>query len=238
MHVDSPLVSCVVPVFNGERFLSEALDSIMVQSYQPLEVVVVDDGSTDSTPQILASYEARIRRFWQSREGPGAARNRGVLWSRGQIIAFLDADDLWHPEKLERQMARFERQPELDVCLSYVQNFWMPELKNEAERYRGQRISQPLPGYSPVAMLARRQVFDAVGLFNPGLRHVHDTEWFLRAREYGAVIEMLPDVLVYRRFHRANRSRLLASASRDEYLHLVKASLDRARSRGHSDTAS
>lgn len=238
MHVDLPLVSCVVPVFNGERFLSEALDSIIVQSYQPLEVVVVDDGSTDGTPQVLASYEARIRRLWQPRQGPGAARTRGILSARGQLIAFLDADDLWHPEKLERQMAQFGRRPRLDLCLSYVQNFWMPELQDEAERYRGHRVSQPLPGYSPVAMLARRQVFDAVGFFSPRLRHVHDTEWFLRAREYGAVIEMLPDVLVYRRFHKANRSRLLATASRDEYLDLVKASLDWARSRGHSDKAS
>lgn len=229
------LVSCIVPVFNGERFVVEALESILEQTYKPVEVIVVDDGSTDATPLILAEYEGRVRYVRQSRLGPGAARNRGIKSAQGDFLAFLDADDLWHPEKLSRQIARFETRPGLQLCLTHVQNFWAPELEHEAEHFRDHRIAKPLPGFSTVTMLARRGIFKHLGHFSTSLQHIHDTEWFVRAMEQGAAIEMLPDVLVYRRLHRENRSRLLASNSRQEYLELVRAHLDRSRRKGHED---
>src|SRR5688572_13312922 len=100
-----PLISCVVPVFNGERYLSETLESIFAQSYRPLEVIVADDGSTDRTPDTVAGYGDRIRYLKQENAGASAARNLGLEAARGEFIAFLDADDLWHAEKLQRQMA-------------------------------------------------------------------------------------------------------------------------------------
>ncbi len=233
MPMNSPLVSCVVPVFNGERYLREALDSILAQTYRPLEIIVADDGSTDETPKIVAAFGNRLRYLRQGNQGPAAARNLGIRAATGEFIAFLDADDLWHAEKLERQMARFQVRPELDYCVTYTQNFWVLELRLEAERYRRNRVAQPLPGYVTQTLFARRAVFDSVGLFNTALAHGDSTEWFLRAAEHGAVMELLPQVLTRRRLHSENRSRLRASDSREEFLRIVKSSLDRRRRSDH-----
>jgi glycosyltransferase involved in cell wall biosynthesis len=224
-----PLVSCVVPVFNGELYLRDALDSALQQTYRPLEVIVVDDGSTDATPDVLAAYANRVCCVRQANAGPAAARNCGVQAARGEFIAFLDADDLWHPEKLMRQMARFEARSDLDLCLTYAQNFWIPELRDEEARFRGHRITRPLPAYVPSTLLARCHFLDTVGPFDAALRFGHSTEWFLRAAVRDAVIEVLPEVLYYRRLHHSNRSRQLSAASRDEHFDIVKAHLDRRR---------
>jgi glycosyltransferase involved in cell wall biosynthesis len=224
-----PLISGIVPAYNGERYLQETLDSMLAQTYQALEVIVVDDGSTDGTAKVVAGYGDKVRYLRQENSGPAIARNRGIDAARGEFIAFLDADDLWHPEKLMRQMARFEARQELELSITYVQNFWIAGLSAEAERYRDHPLSRPVPGYLTQALLARRSVFETVGKFDPDLKHAEKTDWFLRAAEKGAVLEILPDILVYRRLHETNASRTLGSASRDEYVRLLKASLDRRR---------
>jgi glycosyltransferase involved in cell wall biosynthesis len=224
-----PLISCIVPVYNGERYLREALDSILAQTYRPLEIILADDGSTDETAALAANYGDQVRYVFQPNAGTAAACNLGLKAAQGDFVAFLAADDLWHPEKLSRQISRFQTRPNLDLCVTYVKNFWIPELKEEAERFRNHRISQPLPGYVPQALLARRALFETVGSFNVALRHADATDWLLRAVDQGAVIELLPDVLVYRRIHQTNLSRRMASASREEYVQLVKATLDRRR---------
>jgi glycosyltransferase involved in cell wall biosynthesis len=229
VYMNSPLITCIIPVFNGERYLRETLDSVFAQTYRPLDVVLVDDGSTDKTAAIAATYDDRVRYIHQNNQGPAAARNQGIRAARGEFIAFLDADDLWHPEKLERQIACFQIRPELEYCVTYCQNFWAPELQAEAERYRTHRISRPMPGFVTGTLIARRGMFELVGLFNSELAHGDSTQWFLRAAEHGAVMELLPDALTYRRLHSENRSRLLASSSREEFLHIVKMSLDSRR---------
>jgi glycosyltransferase involved in cell wall biosynthesis len=225
----SPLISCIVPVYNGERYLGETLDSILAQTHSPVEVIVVNDGSTDGTASVAARYGDRIRYLQQLNAGPATARNLGLAAAQGEFIAFLDADDLWHVEKLERQMARFHACPELGYCLAHVQNFWVPELIEEEKRYRDHRISKPIPGYSSCTLLARRTLFETIGPFNTAIDHADDTDWFLRASEIGAAMEMLPDVLLYRRLHRTNISRVRAANSREHYLLMLKATLDRRR---------
>jgi glycosyltransferase involved in cell wall biosynthesis len=229
--MNPPLVSCIVPVFNGERYLAEALDSILAQSYRPLEIIVADDGSTDGTPAVVASYGDRVRYESQPTAGPAATRNLGLRTARGAFVAFLDADDLWHPEKLARQMARFDARPEIGVCVTHVQNFWIPDLTEEERRFRGHRRAEALPGYYTSTLLARRSVFDTVGQFNPALWHSDATEWFLRATEHGAVVELLPEVLTYHRLHHSNLSRREGEACRQEFVQLVKGSLERRRRR-------
>jgi glycosyltransferase involved in cell wall biosynthesis len=228
-----PLISCVVPVYNGERYLREALDSILAQTYQPLEVIVVDDGSTDRTPELIASYAGRVRPFRQPHAGASAARNLGLRQARSEFVAFLDADDLWHRQKLARQMDRFEARPELDLCVTGGQNFWMPELSETDERARDPRQTQPWPGYvSTATLLARRRAFDLVGSFDTSLEQGEDRDWFIRAAELGLVKELLPEVLLRRRMHGANSSdRLTHAATGRANLELVKALLERQRRR-------
>jgi len=202
------LISCIVPVFNGERYLGETLDSILAQTYQPLELIVVDDGSTDGTATVAASYGKRIRYLWQTNAGEAVARNQGLSAAQGEFIAFLDADDLWHPEKLARQMARLQERPELDLSFTRHQNFWMPELAEEAKLYQKQWLAQPLSAYFLSTLLTRRAVFTKFGNFNTNDHPASASMvWFLRAAERGAVIEILPEVLTSRRLHSANLSR-------------------------------
>lgn len=225
------LISCIVPVYNGARYIAQAIDSILGQTYAPLEVIVVDDGSSDNTREVVAGFGSRVACLYQENAGPAAARNRGLAAARGEFIAFLDADDLWHAEKLQRQSALLAQRRELDYCVAHVQNFWEPGMEAESRQFRDHRRSRPLPGYSTQTLLSRRSLFDAIGSFNPDLGHSDDTDWFLRANEYGARGTLLPDVLTFRRLHPHNRSRMHAQNSREEYLRLVKENLDRRRRR-------
>jgi len=224
--MNQPLISCIVPVYNCELYLREAIDSILAQTYRPLEIVVVDDGSTDGTADVVASYGARLLYLRQGNAGPAAARNRGLKLAEGEFVAFLDADDVWHPDKLMRQMACFTTHPKLELCLTYVENVWIRELKAERERLQNHKFARPLPGYLIQTLLARRTLFDTLGFFDPALQPSEDTDWFLRAFEKQVVTQVVPDVLVSRRLHGRNIS-LLSSYQR--LVGAVKRSLDRRR---------
>jgi len=223
------VISCIVPVYNGERYLAEAIDSILGQSYRPLEVIVVDDGSTDGSGEVVARYGDRVRCVRQENAGVAAAFNQGLRLATGELIAFLAADDLWLPDKLALQAELFAGDETLDACVTLIQNFWVPELAEEQARLAETPIARPMPGYTTVTLLARRRAFDLAGEFDASLQHGHDLAWFLRAAERGAVITLLPRVLVRRRLHATNRSRGLASQSRSAFLQVIKASLDRRR---------
>jgi glycosyltransferase involved in cell wall biosynthesis len=230
--MNSLLVSCIVPVFNGERYLSEALESIFSQSYRPLEVIIVDDGSTDGTSAVVAGYQDRVRILKQSNKGPSETRNYGVRESRGDFVAFLDPDDLWHPDKLARQMARFGARPELDLSVAHAELFWVSEMEDEAASLRAQGRVHIVPAYTSGTLLTRRSFFDIVGDFDDSLWFGDATDWFLRAADRGAVMELLPDVLLYHRMHTTNLTRRRLFASREEFLRIVKRSLDNRRKDG------
>jgi len=206
-EMQSTLISCIIPVYNGERFLGENLESIFGQTYKPLQVIVVDDGSTDRTAEIARSYGSRILFLQQTNRGSATAKNQGIGAAEGEYIAFLDADDVCHPEKLTRQMARFRERTEIDLCFTRFQNFWMPELAEEERLYRDSRLSQPQSAWSIATLLTRRSTFDKFDLFDDGLRGNENMIWFLRAAGQGAVIEVISDVLMRRRFHSANDTR-------------------------------
>jgi glycosyltransferase involved in cell wall biosynthesis len=229
--VTGSLVSCTIAVYNGERYVQEAIDSILAQTYRPIEIIVVDDGSTDRTAEVVARYGDQVRFLTRATAGPAATRNLGLSAAQGELVAFLDADDWWHPEKLSRQIACFKTQPELGFCVTHAQNVWIPELQEEATRFQHHRLSRAIPGYYASTLLARRVLFKTVGLFNTVLWHEDVKDWFLRAAEQGTVMALLPDILVYHRMHQGNLSRRRAAAARSECLQLLKASLDRRRCR-------
>src|SRR4051794_13984557 len=129
---DRPLLTCVIAVFNGERYLPEAIESVLVQEGHTVEVVVVDDGSTDGTRHSVERFGSRVQYVFQDNAGPASARNRGLRHAAGELIAFLDADDLWHSNKTTVQAARFQERPALVACTTHVQNFVSADDRPEA----------------------------------------------------------------------------------------------------------
>ena len=223
------LVSVVIPAHNSQQYIVPALDSILAQKHRPLEILVVDDGSTDTTPDIVRGYAPEVRLIQQNQRGHPAARNAGIRAATGMFLAFLDHDDLWTPDKLDRQIASFENNPALDLVFGHNQNFFTPEMTPE-ERGRVVVPLRPLPGLLQGAMLARRESFDRVGLFSEE-RGVGDfLDWYGRAMLARMNVEMLPEIVVYRRIHASNYQRTHRYQVR-EYLRAVKDLLDRRRAR-------
>ena len=231
--IDSPLVTCIVPTFNSARSVRHALESIFAQTHRPLQVVVADDGSTDDTLGIVRSVSRAIDITAHATAGPAAARNRGLRAACGDLVAFLDADKEWHPEKLARQVVRFGARPNLEVCLSHMQMVWSEEHATEQAGVHERRCAATVPGYATTTMLARRTLFDLIGAVDRDLCFVDATDWLLRATQRGICVEMLADVLTY---HRVQGSSNLTAAQSDachvEFLHLIKRTLDRQRGRG------
>lgn len=225
----SPSISCIVPAYNAEKFIEPAIESILAQSYHPLEVIVVDDGSSDATPELVRAFGDPVRYVIQPGRGLPSARNYGVEQSRGEMIASLDADDLWHPDKLRQQMTFLEARPDVDLCLTMMQNIWIAELADEAERLKDQPRAQPMPGFIFSTILASKQTFERVGPCDVTRRHAHVAEWFLRAQNLGMKIEVLPDVLMWHRNHLDNMTRREQAASRSEFLGLIREHLDQKR---------
>jgi len=213
-------VSYVVPVHNGARYLAECLHSILAQGHAPAEVIVVDDGSTDDTPQVAASFGLSIKYVPQAHGGHGLARNHGAAIASGEFLAFLDADDMIAPAKTAIQLARFRARPELQLCDAYCQNFWSPEIA-VAERWPEPRMrfthGENPRGHSIITWLLRRGLFDRVGGFDETKAIGEDADWYERMHAMGTPIETVPQVLARRRLHRGN----LTLMRYDEYLRVV-----------------
>lgn len=222
------LVSCVVTVYNGERFLAEAIDSVLDQTYSNRECIVVDDGSTDRSAGIIARYGQRVRCVRQPNAGPGAALNLGLHHATGQFLAFLDCDDLWHPGKLERQVAVLEENPDLQGCVARVRNFLDPSIEAPAVP-AGVDLDAAVPGFVTGTLLARRSAFERTGPFSEARRHTAAPEWFIRARELSLPVQVLDDVLLYRRIHDRNLSYANADESSRDHLRVIREMLLRRR---------
>ncbi len=197
-------ISCIVPVYNGARFLAEALESILAQTLRPSEIIVVDDGSTDATPEVGRAYSQHVFYVRQPNAGPASARNLGIGFASGGFLSFLDADDLWHTDKLARQMHALEANPAAGLCVTYLQNFRVDEPAHQRQQMQAHHFAKPMPGNVCQCLLARRSAFDTVGRFDESKLRGDDPDWFMRATRAGIVKETLTDTLVYRRIHGQN----------------------------------
>ena len=227
---DSPTISCIVPVHNAETYLRESIESVLAQTHPVDEIIVIDDGSTDNTPVIIRELGNKIISIRQKNAGPAVARNRGIRKARGKWIGFQDADDLWHPDKISRQVNILLTYPDIDIVATQIRNFWIPELMEEANRMKGHNLSQPQPGFGFPCLLIRKQVFDRIGMINEELRLFEDTDWLSRARDDGVGIYVLDEVLVRRRIHFTNTSRVCSEQeNKERALDVVMNSLRRKR---------
>lgn len=205
-----PLVSIVVTAFNRAKLLGDALDSLSGQDYEPCEIVLVDDGSTDDTGEVGRGYRPAVRYHYQEHRGVGAALNAGLSIAEGELISFLDSDDLWEAKRLSKQVDHLQEHPETDIVAGQVRNFFDPELP-EGERGRFLHMDKLIPGYVISAMLLRRKVFEIVGPFEEKWQVGILMEWFMRVREHEIRIDMLDDLVLQRRIHSKNINRLAES---------------------------
>ena len=203
-------VSFVVPVHDGARYLAACLASILSQTVSPVEVIVVDDGSTDESADIAQSFGPPVRYLHQPHSGAARARNRGVSEAHGDLIAFLDADDLAVPQRLEVQLARFAANPALEFCDAYSRNFWSPEspmdARNAAPRERFTHGEAPKAGLI-ITWLLKRALFERLGGFDEARTIGEDAEWRDRLDRAHVAMETLEDVLAMRRLHADNLTR-------------------------------
>ena len=225
----TPLVSVVVPVRNAEGFIAEAIASILAQAHRPIEIVVVDDGSTDSSAEVAESFGDPVRVHRQPNAGAPAARNTGIALARGSILGFLDADDLYAIDKLSLQLARIESNPDCDVVIG--RSRYLSLVKDDLSERRFAAIEEDHVALQLGAALFRREVFDLVGPLDQTLLHCDDWDWFMRARELGIELLMHRHVVLDQRLHGGNMTRDRAAGARYQMV-MFKRALDRRRSRG------
>lgn len=221
-------LSVIIPVYNGARFLAGAVRSVLRQNYQPTEIIIVDDGSDDATPQIARALDGDARYIRQENAGPAAARNTGIGAAQGELIAFLDVDDLWAADKLRRQASALDEQRTVDVVCGRVQCMRLvAQVAGDAESHF-ENYAEPKIGFNLGSALFRRRVFEQVGLFDPTLRFSEDVDWFVRARELNVSILVLNEVALYYRRHLENMT--YAKTIYDfNFMDVLKQSLDRRR---------
>ncbi len=196
------MISAIIPVFNGGEFIAGALRSVLGQTLPPDEVIVVDDGSTDGSADIAAQFGPPVRVLRRSHQGGSAALNAGVSEATGDLIAFLDADDLWAEEKLARQSAALAANNALDAVFGLVVQFIDLDCRVSHPKDITQG-SQNFAGVHKSAMLIRRASFDRVGPFDTTMA-ADSVEWFSRALGVGLRTAVLEQVVAYRRIHRSN----------------------------------
>jgi glycosyltransferase involved in cell wall biosynthesis len=219
-----PLVSVIVPVYNGERFLAAAVESALEQDYPSVEVIVVDDGSTDRSGAIAQSHPVRYLR--QERGGAAAARNLGIGASRGDLVALLNADDLWTPDKLTRQVGHLLDNPRLGFVLGLAQMFVEPGI--EQPRWLKREWLDPVPGVTGT-LVAWRRTFDTVGPLDETYK-ADDAEWIRRAMDLGIPWGLVDAVVLRYRIHDTNHTHDLGLV-RTEVFRVLRESLERRRGR-------
>jgi glycosyltransferase involved in cell wall biosynthesis len=201
------LISVIIPAFNSGRFVREAVESVLAQSHRALEILVVDDGSTERVDWVAEMDPVRVTYLWKPNGGPASARNAGVRRARGEYVAFLDADDLWEPYTAARQLAALTEHPDAAMVYGAVRRMSEAgELLEDAPRPRARPsgwIAEPLFAQNTIptsTVLARREHLEMVGLFNesPELIAVEDYDLWLRVAERYPVIGLHEPLARYR----------------------------------------
>jgi glycosyltransferase involved in cell wall biosynthesis len=223
-----PLVSVVIPSYNAARYVGAAIESVLAQTAADLEVVVVDDGSSDDTERIVRGYGPKVRYLRQQNAGVAAARNHGLAESRGRLVGFLDADDTWLPRKLERQTAALAARPELRACYSAftaVDHDLRPLGVRRSPRVASMLEDLLLRGNvvgSICTVLCEKALFDAAGGFDRALSQCADWDMWIRLSLLTDFLYLDEPLVTYRQ-HATNMSRDIRLYEKDSMLLLDKA---------------
>ncbi len=220
-----PLVSVIIPVYNREKYVAHALESVFKQNYRPFEVILVDDGSTDNTAQIIGKYD-NVQYIYQTNQGPASARNAGIVESRGEIIVFLDSDDLWPPNRMTVTDRYFQQHPEVGDVLGKEMMF--VEHGSVAPPWvKAEWLAEPQDASNTGVLAVRRVILERVGLFNKDYKRAEDTEWLVRASEAGVPMARLPELVLHRRIHGENLSLQMVQMSKNNLIRIARESIRR-----------
>ena len=208
------LVSVIIPTYNRAAFLGEAIDSVLSQTYTQFELIVVDDGSTDATAELLRQYGGKISVLHTGHGGPSAARNRGITAARGKYLAFLDSDDVWLPGKLRSQMLFFQEHPEARICQTeelWIRNGVRVNPMKKHKKYSGWIFEQCLPLciVSPSAVVIERSIFEEVGLFDETFLACEDYDLWLRIAARYPIYLLDTPLIIKRGGHNDQQSKII-----------------------------
>lgn len=209
------LISVIIPAFNSAQYLPAAIESVLQQEHDNIEIIVVDDGSTDDTERTISPYP--IRYYYQENQGSASARNQGITMATGSLIAFLDADDVWVSNKLQKQISVLQT-PEVDVVSGLLQ---ITNMELEP-------IAKPMFMIALPTLLIKKHVFEQIGDFDTQFTMGEDVDWLFRAFEANVTIDILPEVLAYYRRHDSNVTNQRNIANKF-FLKAIKRSLNRRR---------
>lgn len=215
----------VVPTYNRAGLICDAIASIRAQGDDDVEIVIVDDGSTDDTERVVAAKDTKVTYVRLEHGGVSAARNRGVLTARGQLVAFLDSDDLWPDGSLELRRAHLDQHPDVDIVYGRSR---IRHIGNVRKRFGVDEENGPFLIPMLGSMLCRRSVFDRVGLFDEALEHAEDVDWLARTKDGSIATSKIDDVTLEYRIHDSNMT-LEVDRNQAFLLRALKKSLDRRR---------
>ena len=210
-----PLVTVVIPAYNAAAYIREAVDSALAQTYKNIEVIVVNDGSTDGTARIMEPYarEKKIVYIEQPNKGLSGARNTGIRSAKGEFIALLDSDDIFLPTKIERQIGYLLNHPQCGVCYCDLLHFYEEEpgklLKLDYRYYSGDEVFSHLLHanfINPLSVVLRKSEIDRVGVFDESYRRSEDWEYWMRLVRHGVRFDHLPEVLAKYRMRKTSMS--------------------------------
>jgi glycosyltransferase involved in cell wall biosynthesis len=227
-----PLVSVIIPTYNSAEYIEEALESVFEQTFQDFEIIVVDDGSTDGTGEILKKYGDRIRYIFQGNSGPASARNQGIRTALGEFIAFLDADDLWVPTKLEKQLELFRQRKDLGMVTTGACSFDEKGVFGYSTDKRETLMVGDIAiniflrsNIGTPTVMVRKEIFDSVGFFEENIRQSEDDNMWIRIAAHYEV-ELIDEALIKVRNHpqrmTLNKSELLDSVQTSIQLLMTK----------------
>lgn len=221
----NPLVSAVIPVFNGEKYIAESLQSVFQQSYKPIEIIVVDDGSTDSSLQIINKIPGEKKIITQQNKDVSEARNSGIENAKGEYIAFLDQDDLWNKTKIEKQIQVFLKNLDVDLVFTDLSKFndegrmWHPKDRHKtASRLSDKNLFEYLIKKNvlmPSAVMVKKDSIENAGLFDSNFKTCGDYEMWLRMAALGMKFNYLPEPLTLYRQHGKNTSKKIEIMNED-----------------------
>lgn len=225
MNQSPPFLTVIIPAYNREQYVGEAIRSALEQTRTPNEIIVVDDGSSDGTAAVARSFGGIVRCLSQKNGGCASARNHGVNEAKGDLLAFLDSDDQWVPQKLEWQLCYLDAHPETELVFGHMQSYISPELESS---YPRPIDTKSMPGVCACTLLLRKKTFLKVGYFNPDEKGTEFIEWFSRAQDKGCSSHVLPELVMRRRAHLSNTvfDRVKMNSL---YARVVKSILDRRR---------